>query len=188
MMSTPRLVWSCLWRSGLSGLGLGFFLGSMYGMLVMPVAMTVEDILTTGKPQMIHDPVGGGALMIAAAIGWAVGGFSMGAPAGLVAGLINGLLITLLLGEQYYPTSDAHRYRKLARRVCGVGTVVVVLLLYAFFGFFDHSSDAEYVLTSLTNNYLINLSLIVIVPTLAAGVVSGWAGGRLATWYLPRIS
>lgn len=180
------MVLSCLWRSGLSGFGLGFFFGSTYGMLVIPLAVAINNILTTSEAVSINDPGAGVALGIAAAIGWALGG-SIGAPAGLLSGLVNGLLIAALLSRRYYPTSDARAYRKLARRACGVSTVIVILVLYAFVDVIGRFEYSQYGLGEGANPERVDLFLVLILPTIVAGVVNGWAGGRLALWYLPRI-
>ncbi len=120
-----RLVWGCLWRGSLMGLGLGFWSGAIVG------------ALTAAVMARFYGPL----MYFAVPIGWAAGGFGFGAPVGLFVGMVDGLLVAILTRRWYSPPSEVRSYRNAAGALCAVASLTVVLGALAILGYLDFSTD-----------------------------------------------
>ena len=161
-MNTPRLFWFFEARMTLWGLGLGAWLGAMYG-FILGAALSVAF-----PPSLLIGPLLGGAY---------------GAIAGLPLGIMEGAVLwafTLYFYRGSKP-GDTSRYLRRARYVCAGACVLAPL---PFFEFVARRSGTSIVTGAYDSSDVIMLLIILLILMLIAACAVGWTVTRVAKQYV----
>ncbi len=160
-----RLVWGCLWRGGLLGVGMGLGSGAIVGGITGAVV----------APFVFFWSVPIGAL---------AGGIYFGAPLGTVVGVADGLLVALLTHRWYNPPFEVHRYRHAAGALCAVASPALVLGVSGTLGLLDLSTEETYTYWRGPVNQVV---LLGVLPAILAATLGWWCGRRLASWWAHQV-
>jgi len=158
-MDVLRLFWFFEPRMALWGLGLGTFLGAMYGLFV--------GIFVPPMGLLFGPLLGGG----------------YGAIAGLALGVMEDAVLwafTLLFHRRSKP-GDTSQYLRRAGYVCAGACV---LALASFFEFVARRSGTSLVTGAYDSSDMIMSLIILFIPTLIATCAVWWSGTRMAEQYI----
>ena len=164
-MNTPRLFWFFEARMTLWGLGLGAWLGAMYG-FILGAALSVAF-----PPSLLIGPLLGGAY---------------GAIAGLPLGIMEGAVLwafTLYFYRGSKP-GDTSRYLRRARYVC-VGACVLVPL--PIIEFLARRSGPSLVTGAYDSSDVIMLLIVLLIPIFIAACAVWWAVKRVAARFIREV-
>ena len=182
-MANLKLFWFFAWRMALWGLLL-----CTAAMVVFCVALQVGTIL-----------MGRGWLGPVYAVFWAVGVGAAGAVVGLLLGpLCGAVLFALTRASAWYRPPAVVAYRKMAGRACAFVSALALLADWLLHGHLDRYENYfdpnlyfpwrwllgnEHSFEDFDLTGAIDLTVLVVVPTLLFALVMRWAGRRTAGRY-----
>jgi hypothetical protein len=185
-MRTPKLFWFFVWRMALWGL--------LLGAAVMVVMLLVFVLVSWAA----HGELATGGLVWGTATIMVAG--SVGAVAGLALGLLCGSLLFALTRGLHYPRlTGPDSYPRTAGRLCSAGSTILLLADWTIHGLRDRYTDDflvsdDFILWRIFMGdqnmgevygwaIVLDLGLMVVLPTLLFAWAMWWAGRRVADRY-----